>query len=68
VEVAETSDFLRTITPEKLFDLATWTKLPAFARVIPPGDILPMRITLDAEYGIHPAPLQEGHPARGKVV
>ncbi len=47
VEVSETTEFLRTITPEKLFSPATWTKLPAFARVIPSGDILPTR----AKYG-----------------
>jgi|HubBroStandDraft_4_1064222.scaffolds.fasta_scaffold00010_75 hypothetical protein len=49
VEVSETTDFLRTITPEKLFDPATWTKLPAFARVIPSGDILPTRAKYSRE-------------------
>ena len=47
--VAETVDFLRTITPETLFDPQTWTRLPAFARVIPDGDILPTRATYSVE-------------------
>jgi hypothetical protein len=49
VDVSETVDFLRTITPEKLFDPQTWTRLPAFARVIPDGDILPTRATYSVE-------------------
>jgi len=47
--VSETVDFLRTITPETLFDPQTWTRLPAFARVIPDGDILPTRATYSVE-------------------
>ncbi|HEY1655167.1 MAG TPA: DNA polymerase [Candidatus Tumulicola sp.] len=47
--VSETVDFLRTINPETLFDPRTWTKLPAFARVIPDGDILPTRATYSVE-------------------
>ena len=42
-DVAETTEFLRTITPETLFDPATWPTLIGFARVIPNGDILPTR-------------------------
>ena len=49
VEVSEITGFLRTITPEKLFDPQTWTRLPAFARVIPGGDILPTRATYSVE-------------------
>ena len=48
-DIAETVDFLRTITPETLFDPQTWTRLPAFARVIPDGDILPTRATYSRE-------------------
>jgi hypothetical protein len=48
-DVSETVDFLHTITPEKLFDPQTWTRLPAFARVIPDGDILPTRATYSVE-------------------
>ncbi len=48
-DVSETVDFLRTITPETLFDPQTWTRLPAFARVIPDGDILPTRATYSRE-------------------
>lgn len=47
--VSETVDFLRTISPETLFDPQTWTRLPAFARVIPDGDILPTRATYSVE-------------------
>ena len=47
--VSEMVDFLRTITPETLFDPQTWTRLPAFARVIPNGDILPTRATYSVE-------------------
>ena len=46
---SETADFLRTITPEKLFKPETWTRLPAFARVIPDGDILPTRAAYSIE-------------------
>ncbi len=49
VDVSETVDFLRTISPETLFDPQTWTRLPAFARVIPDGDILPTRATYSVE-------------------
>jgi hypothetical protein len=49
VHVSETVDILRTITPETLFDPRTWTRLPAFARVIPDGDILPTRATYSVE-------------------
>lgn len=35
--------FLRRLTPEKLFDPATWKGLAAFVRIIPDGDILPTR-------------------------
>ena len=43
MQTSETGAFLRTITPEKLFDPETWTKLSAFARVLPSGDVLPTR-------------------------
>ncbi|MFY9719061.1 MAG: hypothetical protein WAK16_05390, partial [Candidatus Cybelea sp.] len=49
MEVSETTSFLRTITPEKLFDPKTWSTLPAFARVIPDGDILPTRAKYSLE-------------------
>jgi hypothetical protein len=47
--VSETTEFLRTITPETLFDPATWTRLPVFARVVPDGDILPTRTKYSLE-------------------
>ena len=49
VTVSEIDDFLRTITPERLFDPKTWTQLPAFARVIPNRDILPTRAKYSLE-------------------
>ncbi len=48
-DVSATVDFLRTITPETLFESHTWTRLPAFARVIPDGDILPTRAMYSRE-------------------
>jgi len=39
----EIESFLRGLTPDKLFEPKTWTKLPAFVKVIPNGDILPSR-------------------------
>lgn len=39
----EIERFLRSLTPEKLFDPKTWKKFPAFVKVIPDGDILPSR-------------------------
>ena len=47
--VSETERFLRTISAEKLFKPETWTKLPAFVRVIPDGDILPTRAKYSLE-------------------
>jgi hypothetical protein len=47
--VSEIERFLRTITPETLFDPQTWTQLPAFARVIPDGDVLPTRAKYSLE-------------------
>jgi hypothetical protein len=47
--VSEIERFLRTITAETLFDPETWTKLPAFARVIPHGDVLPTRAGYSVE-------------------
>jgi hypothetical protein len=49
VEVSRTIEFLRTITPEKLFDPQTWSKLPAFVRVVPDGDVLPTRAKYSLE-------------------
>lgn len=49
MEVSETTEFLRTITSETLFDPARWPKLTGFARVIPSGDILPTRARYSVE-------------------
>ena len=35
--------FLRSLTPEKLFLPSTWKKFPAFVKVVPNGDLLPSR-------------------------
>ncbi|HKW16420.1 MAG TPA: hypothetical protein VJO35_02810 [Terriglobales bacterium] len=35
--------FLRTLTPEALFKPKTWKQMTGFAKVIPNGDILPIR-------------------------
>jgi hypothetical protein len=48
-DVSKTTDFLRTLTVDKLFDRKTWTQFPAFARVIPDGDILPTRAKYSPE-------------------
>ena len=40
---SEIEEFLRQLTPEKLFRQKTWKRLPAFVKVIPDGDILPSR-------------------------
>ena len=47
--VSEIEGILRTITPETLFDPQTWTQLPAFARIIPDGDVLPTRAKYSLE-------------------
>ena len=39
----EIGRILRRLTPEKLFDPRTWSKLPAFVKVVPDGDLLPSR-------------------------
>ncbi|MGA8534268.1 MAG: hypothetical protein WB615_09200 [Candidatus Tumulicola sp.] len=49
VAASEIDDFLRTVTRERLFDPNIWTQLPAFARVIPNGDILPTRAKYSLE-------------------
>jgi hypothetical protein len=46
---AEVERFLSTITLETLFDPETWRKLPAFARVIPNGDVVPARAKYSLE-------------------
>jgi hypothetical protein len=40
---SEVSRFLKRITVNQLFDPRTWEKLRAFVKVIPNGDILPVR-------------------------
>jgi hypothetical protein len=35
--------FLRMLTPEKMFCQATWKRLPAFVKLIPNADLLPSR-------------------------
>jgi hypothetical protein len=49
MDIAETNDFLRTISVENVFNPETWTQLTAFARVIPDGDVLPTRATYSLE-------------------
>jgi len=41
--------FLRRMTPDELFDPATWKHLTAFVRIVPDGDILPTRGRYTAE-------------------
>jgi hypothetical protein len=48
-EVRETTEFLRTISPETLFAPETWTRLSSFVRIIPNGDILPTRAKYSAD-------------------
>jgi hypothetical protein len=43
----EIEDFLRQLTPDKFFDQETWKRMTAFVRIIPNGDILPLR----SQYG-----------------
>ena len=45
----EIERFLKQITPELLFDPTTWSKLRAFVRVIPDGDVLPTRARYSRE-------------------
>ena len=40
---AEVENLLAQVTPEWLFDQSNWKKLTGFARVIPNGDVLPLR-------------------------
>jgi hypothetical protein len=39
----EIEDFLRQLTLDTFFDPETWKRMPAFVRIIPNGDILPLR-------------------------
>jgi hypothetical protein len=39
----EIEQFLRTLTPKKLFCQETWKRLPAFVKLVPNGDLLPSR-------------------------
>ena len=39
----EIEQFLRTLTPERLFRPDTWKHLPAFVKLIPNGDLFPSR-------------------------
>jgi hypothetical protein len=49
MSVSETIHFLEGISAEMLFRPETWTRLPAFVRVIPQGDILPTRAKYSLE-------------------
>jgi hypothetical protein len=46
---SEIIEFLKRLTPESLFDPATWKRFPAFVRIIPNGDILPSRSKYSVE-------------------
>jgi hypothetical protein len=35
--------FLRTVTPDMLFERETWTRMNGFVKVVPNGDVLPIR-------------------------
>lgn len=35
--------FLRKLTPDSLFDPETWTRMKGFVKVVPNGDVLPVR-------------------------
>ena len=35
--------FLRTVTPDMLFEPGTWTRMNGFVKVVPNGDVLPLR-------------------------
>lgn len=55
-EAAE--EFLQGLTPEALFDPATWPRMTGFVKIIPNGDILPIRskysaVTNDWQIGIN---------------
>jgi len=40
---AEVETWLKQLTAEKLFDLATWKELTGFVQILPDGDVLPAR-------------------------
>jgi hypothetical protein len=61
VDAAEITKFLRAIGPEMLFDPKTWKRLPAFARVIPDGDILPTRAKYSLESNDYQVALNHLH-------
>jgi hypothetical protein len=42
-------DFLRSVTVDALFEPATWMGLHAFVRIIPNGDVLPVRAKYSRE-------------------
>ena len=44
----EIEEFLRTITPDAIFEPESWKRLIGFVRVIPDGDILPTRAQYSA--------------------
>ena len=44
----EVSDFLDAVQLEDCFDPETWKRLPAFVKVRPQGDILPVRVKYDS--------------------
>ena len=39
----EVEEFLRELTPNMLFDPETWTRMNGFVKVVPNGDVLPVR-------------------------
>ena len=60
------TDFLRTITPETLFDPETWKSLPAFVRVVPHGDVLPTRAKYSLESNDYQVGLNHLHAVSGQ--
>jgi hypothetical protein len=46
--VPEAQELIQALTPDQLLNPSTWPKLTGFARVVPDGDILPLR----AHYGL----------------
>jgi hypothetical protein len=59
----EIRDFLRTVTPETLFDPQTWKQLPAFVRVTARGDVLPSRAKYSRESNDYQVGLNHLHAA-----
>jgi hypothetical protein len=64
----ELAELLRAVTPEWVLDPANWKRLTGFARIIPDGDVLPLRAKYGGnawQIGVNPVYVSSDDPKDG---